>query len=91
MNEIVTNSVRHGGGRGVVRMWSEPDRLVCEIRDGGVIDDALADRQLPTAGRDGGRGLWIANHVCDLVQVRSGPAGTVVRLHVLAVSDRHVL
>ena len=31
-------------------------------------------------------GVWMANQLCDLVQVRSGPAGTVVRLHV-AVCD----
>ena len=31
--------------------------------------------------RAGGRGLWIANQLCDLVQVRSGAAGTTVRLH----------
>jgi hypothetical protein len=29
----------------------------------------------------GGRGLWIVNHLCDLVQLRSSPAGNVVRLH----------
>ena len=28
------------------------------------------------------RGLWLANRLCDLVQVRSGEQGTVVRLHV---------
>ena len=29
-----------------------------------------------------GRGLWLANHLCDLVQMRSSQAGTVVRLFV---------
>ena len=28
-----------------------------------------------------GRGLLLVNHLCDLVQLRSSPAGTVVRLH----------
>jgi hypothetical protein len=32
----------------------------------------------------GGRGLWLTNQLCDLVQIRSGDAGTVVRAHVLA-------
>ena len=35
-----------------------------------------------TAAHAGGRGLWLANRLCDLVQVRSGEQGTVVRLHV---------
>jgi hypothetical protein len=26
-------------------------------------------------------GIWIANQVCDLVQVRSTASGTTVRLH----------
>jgi hypothetical protein len=29
----------------------------------------------------GGFGVWLANQVCDLVQIRSVAAGTVVRLH----------
>ena len=31
--------------------------------------------------RGGGRGLWLVNHLCDLVQVRSSQAGNVIRLH----------
>jgi hypothetical protein len=45
-----------------------------------VIDDPLAGRERPAGLHDGGRGLWMVNHLCDLVQVRSSPAGTVVRL-----------
>ena len=30
----------------------------------------------------GGLGLWLANQLCDLVQVRSSPEGTAVRVHV---------
>ncbi len=39
----------------------------------------LAGRHAPDAEQLGGRGLWIANAVCDLVQVRSGRQGTAVR------------
>jgi anti-sigma regulatory factor (Ser/Thr protein kinase) len=80
-NEIATNSVRYGGGRGVLRIWDEDDALVCEIRDAGLIDLPLAGRERPQPGQTSGFGLWLANHLCDLVQVRSDPAGTVVRLH----------
>jgi anti-sigma regulatory factor (Ser/Thr protein kinase) len=81
VNEIATNSVRHGGGRGVLRMWHEPGALICEVRDGGRIDDPLVGRCRPRAGQVGGYGLWLANQLCDLVQIRSLPAGNVVRLH----------
>ena len=81
-NEIASNSLEHGGGAGVLRFWSDPAAVVCEISDTGRLDDPLADRRLPTHDGARGRGFWIANHVCDLVQVRSGADGTVVRLHV---------
>ena len=55
--------------------------LVCEIEDGGRIEDPLAGREEPTPDQQDGRGLWIANQVCDLVQVRTFATHTVVRLH----------
>jgi hypothetical protein len=35
----------------------------------------------PTPRAESGRGVWITNQLCDLVQIRSGPSGTVVRVH----------
>jgi anti-sigma regulatory factor (Ser/Thr protein kinase) len=81
VNEIASNSLRHGSGDGELAVWRAGPRVVCEIRDGGSFDDPLADRRLPSADRAGGRGLWMANQLCDLVQVRSFDSGTVVRLH----------
>lgn len=80
VNEILTNSVRHGGGTGVLRIWQDGETLVCEVRDGGRIDDLLADRRRPRPDQTGGRGLWIANQLCDLVQLRSLADGSVVRV-----------
>lgn len=87
-NEIVTNSVRHGGGRGRVRVWSEREAVVCEVSDHGRLLDPLADRRSPLPASIGGRGLWLANGLCDLVQLRSGESGTVVRLHVFRDGHR---
>jgi anti-sigma regulatory factor (Ser/Thr protein kinase) len=80
-NELATNSVSHGGGHGLLRIWREPDRVICEVGDAGVIDSPLAGRVRPDLEDPGGRGLWLANQVCDLVQVRSFGDGSVVRLH----------
>lgn len=80
--EVAANSIRHGGGIGVLRTWSEDHRLVCEFRDLGYIDDPLAGRLRPTPTQIGGRGLWLAHQLCDLVEIRSTPdEGTVIRLH----------
>lgn len=81
VNEITSNTVRHGGGSGTLRIWSADSTIVCEVADSGRITDPLVGRIEPPEGNEGGRGLWIATQLCDLVQVRSFPTGSVVRLH----------
>ncbi|CAA9490048.1 MAG: hypothetical protein AVDCRST_MAG65-1966, partial [uncultured Solirubrobacteraceae bacterium] len=80
VHELAANSVRHGGGIGVLRAWVEDGAAVCEVRDTGHIEDSLAGRRAPRPGQLGGWGLWLANAACSLMQLRTGPAGTVVRV-----------
>jgi len=84
VSELAANSVMHGGGSGVLRLWQEDERLLAEVEDRGRIEEPLVGRIRPDVHREGGRGLWLANQLCDLVQIRSGEAGTTVRLHLLA-------
>ena len=65
---------------GTLRVWAEPSALVCEIRDPDPLADPMAGRRRPDAGEPDPRGLWLANQMCDLVQVRATPAGTRVRV-----------
>ena len=81
-NEIVTNSMRYGGGRAEVALWVADDAVACEVRDRGHITDPLAGRIAPPPSATSGRGLWLVNNVCDLVQIRSSERGTVVRMFV---------
>ncbi len=46
-----------------------------------TIADPLAGRQRPAPDAPGGHGLWLVNQICDLVELRSGPAGTSIRMH----------
>ncbi|HEX9098836.1 MAG TPA: sensor histidine kinase [Candidatus Dormibacteraeota bacterium] len=80
-HEVAANSVRHGGGRGALRIWRDAGALICEIRDQGRIDQPLVGRERPGVAVEAPRGLWLANQVCDLVQIRCLQAGSVVRLH----------
>ena len=80
-HELASNSVTHGGGSGVLRGWRENRALVLEISDLGVISDPLVGREQAFFLSEGGRGIWMANQLCDLVQVRSSQRGTAVRLH----------
>lgn len=81
-HELAVNSVRHGGGRGVLRAWYETDAVVCEVRDPGTIADPLAGRTSPGVEAIGGRGLWLVNQLCDLVQQRSFANQTAVRIRI---------
>jgi anti-sigma regulatory factor (Ser/Thr protein kinase) len=80
-HEVATNSIRHGGGEGVMRIWHDRDTVVCEFRDGGRLEEPLAGRARPELEQGGGWGLWLANQLCDLVQMRTLPDGHLVRLH----------
>jgi anti-sigma regulatory factor (Ser/Thr protein kinase) len=82
VTEIVTNAVTHAGdGTATVRLWTESDRVVCEIRGAGEIHDLMAGRVFPSPESPRGRGLLIANKLCDLVQTHTAPTGTTTRLH----------
>jgi len=81
--EVATNTLVHAGGTGELRVWRNGATLVCEVRDKGHIDDPLVGRVSPADG-EGGRGVWLAMQLCDLVQVRTSGVGNVVRLHMRA-------
>ncbi|SOC49740.1 Anti-sigma regulatory factor (Ser/Thr protein kinase) [Blastococcus aggregatus] len=80
-SELVVNSVRHGGGSGTLALWDTDEAAVVEFSDGGHIEDPLVGRRRPPAHRaDGGHGIYLVNQLCDLVQLRSSPHGTAVRI-----------
>ncbi|MEU4095762.1 anti-sigma factor RsbA family regulatory protein [Streptomyces sp. NPDC026673] len=82
--ELITNSVLHGGGSGVVSVWSEggPDgQVVCEVRDRGHLADPLAGRRPASRDLPHGRGLLMVNRLADLVRQRTGGDGTTIRFY----------
>jgi len=76
---LAADSLHRGADGGVVRVWDTPRSLICEVSDATFVDDVLAGRRVTS--NDDDHGLWSANQLCDLVQVRSTAAGTTVRLH----------
>jgi anti-sigma regulatory factor (Ser/Thr protein kinase) len=82
INELASNSICHGGGGGTLLVWREESMLVCEVRDRGHIASPQMPRARPTPDHFSGRGLWLVDELCDLVQIRSSPhAGTAVRVY----------
>jgi anti-sigma regulatory factor (Ser/Thr protein kinase) len=81
VNEVATNAIRHGAGNGQVRVWRDEQYLVCEVSDSGHASDAVFGYVPPSPYSEGGHGLWITRQLCDLVEIRSVPTGTTVRLY----------
>jgi len=81
VNEVATNTLAHATGPGTLRVWREGDRVICEVRGPGHIRDWLAGRVRPAADSERGRGLLLANRLCDLIQTYTRPESTVTRLH----------
>jgi anti-sigma regulatory factor (Ser/Thr protein kinase) len=81
VSEVAANTLRHTGAGGTIRVWHTATELICQLDDTGYIADPLAGRRPPDHNHPGGQGLWLVNQVCDLVELRSGPAGTTIRLH----------
>jgi anti-sigma regulatory factor (Ser/Thr protein kinase) len=79
-SELATNTIRHGGGAGTVAMWLDGSAAVVEFSDAGVLTDPMSGRRTPTLEQEGGRGLYLVNQLCDLVQLRSSDRGTTVRI-----------
>lgn len=77
--QLALNSLQRGAAEVTVQMWSQPHALICDVVDDTVIDDVLLGRRVPV--EDEHDGLWDANQLCDLVQMRSSSVGTTVRLH----------
>jgi anti-sigma regulatory factor (Ser/Thr protein kinase) len=80
VNELATNSIRHAEGDGMLLTWWDGESFMCEVRDPGVLADPLAGRVRPADRQASGYGLWLVNHLCDLVQIRTFPSGNAIRL-----------
>jgi len=88
VHELAANAVRHGAGRGRVRLQDGNGRLYCQVDDdgaaatGGYIDAAYPDEDGqahlgPWPARPG-HGLWVVHALADQLTVRSGPEGSQV-------------
>ncbi|WP_344420686.1 sensor histidine kinase [Amycolatopsis minnesotensis] len=80
-SELAENSIAHGGGSGVLRIWTDDTHLVCEVHDAGTLTDPLAGRHPASPRQLHGRGLLLVNQIADLVRVHTGPSGTTTRIH----------
>lgn len=82
VSELAANTLAHTSGPGMLTLWVTDDEIICQVQDQGQITDPLAGTVRPASDAPGGgRGLWVVHQVCDRVEIRTGPAGTTVRVH----------
>jgi anti-sigma regulatory factor (Ser/Thr protein kinase) len=81
VTELATNAVKHGTPPMAVRIWAEDGELICEVADcGWWWPPATLGFVPPAAATSGGFGLWGVRMLTDVVQIRAGWDGTVVRI-----------
>jgi anti-sigma regulatory factor (Ser/Thr protein kinase) len=81
--EIATNAIRHGLPPVTCRTWADDGDLVVDITDAGHWRPEGPTGFLPPDPLvRAGFGLWGVRMLCPLVQLRTGPDGTDIRLRV---------
>ncbi len=81
-SELAANSILHCGGRGLATVWGEGGAVFVEVADAGTITDPGVGRRRPDPAVEHGRGLYIANQLCDEVSIDSSSTGTRIRLRI---------
>lgn len=82
ISELAANTYRHTAADGTLAIWATADELICQVQDTGHITNPLAGRRRRAPDAGGGQGMWVAHQLCDLVEIRSSPAGTQIRVHI---------
>jgi hypothetical protein len=74
-----------------VRTWEQPGAIVCDFRQPGaaISDPFLGLRPAELAPGDGD-GLWLANQICDWMDIRSDPAGSTIQLQIPSSHDQEI-
>jgi anti-sigma regulatory factor (Ser/Thr protein kinase) len=82
IGELAANTLTHTSGPGTLTLWATGSEIICQVNDSGLITDLLAGRlKRDPVAAGSGRGLWVVQQVCDLVQIRTDATGTTIRLH----------
>lgn len=79
-SELVTNSLKAAAEEISVAVWESDGGVAVQVDDDGRgISDPFAGHHRPQREATGGRGLWMARQLCDVVEISSRPNRTAVR------------
>jgi anti-sigma regulatory factor (Ser/Thr protein kinase) len=76
LNELTSNTLRHTGGPGLLRMWASHDGLYVQVSDSGSLPATAAATppQFPQQPGQGGYGLALAAQLSDEMYIHPDPA-----------------
>ncbi len=87
-HELAANVVRHGSGRGRLRIWRHDQALHCQVTDDGPrtgtagaarCDEDRPDVADPSSWRiEPGHGLWLVRQLADSISLHPGKGGSAV-------------
>jgi anti-sigma regulatory factor (Ser/Thr protein kinase) len=88
--ELASNAIRHGGGRGRLRLWTTADAIHCQVTDDGpgFPDSKYPAVQRPEPSASGGRGLWLVLHFSDALTVDNDVDGGATVTAMITTGDR---
>jgi anti-sigma regulatory factor (Ser/Thr protein kinase) len=78
VHELAANAVRHGAGRGRLRMEVSCGKLCCQVSDAGPDGRAGPGATSAPWPVQPGHGLWVTRAAADQVHIATGPGGSVV-------------
>ncbi len=81
VTELATNSLKYTGEGCRLGLWKRDGKLICEVRDGGRLDDPLAGRRPPADKSTTGRGLLLVNSLAELVRMHTSDTGTTIQVY----------
>jgi anti-anti-sigma factor len=92
VHELAANVVRHGSGRGRLRIWKHDQVLHCQVTDDGIAETANGTEE---SGRDtdagsvpgppswrieAGHGLWLVRQLADQTSLHPGISGSAATI-----------
>ncbi len=80
VSELAANTLAHTQDPGTLIVWLTEHELIGQVRDTGHITRPNSGQGRPDAAGNGGYGLWLVGQLCDRVQIRTGPGGTLIEI-----------
>ena len=92
VSEVGAYLKNQGPGTAAVRTWEQPGAVVCDFRQPGLsISDPFLGLRPARLEPGDGDGLWLANQICDWLEIRSGAAGGTIQLQVPSRHDQEAV